>query len=484
MGDESGKYAGVYKDLDVRDLEGSKLLVALEDFDEGSLDITKCLLMDSIVSLATGYHDIPANEMEELLKVMEDEPDNCRTAFPFGKNVSFEMAGFINSFLVRYPDWGDTMRLPAAKTGSGGHPNDAMAAVLTYLNIPGIKGKKILEIIRLSYELWNILHNKLLLRYNGWDASSVMCLSVPVMTAVAYDADPERRQNALRMGATLLGLLGCTRYAGAGGIKNMKNAACGCQIFKSLWAYRMSALVQTTPATFTAPMGFYEDVATFEGEFTGISDFEVYNPLELKVWPMYNVAQAPVDCAVELHEKVKNQLDHIAKITIRKTKKDIIKIATKMENRYPHNHATADHSPYWGVAMGLKYGTVGLQHFEEKYYKDEDIVRLLGLSECVVFTEEEAIADGIGNSVSATRVTVTMDDGTEYTSLYRQHGGAFDGCTLPERAAAMRRIVDIKQKSIEEAFGYDLSEVAKIVYDMENQTGEALLDALHKALKK
>lgn len=483
MGDESGRFAEQYKDVNVQDLLGSKILVPLENFEEGSPEITKCLLMDSIISLATGYHDIPANEMEELKKLMETEPENHRTAFPFGKKVSFEMAGFINSFLIRYPDWGDTMRLYAAKTGSGGHPNDAMAAILTYLDIPGITGKKILELIRLSYELWNIFHNHILLHYNGWDASSVMCLSVPVMTAVAHDASPEQAQNAMQIGATLLGLLGCTRYAGAGGVRNMKNAACGCQVYKALWAYRMSSLIQTTPATFTAPMGFYENVAPYEGEFTGISDMEVYGPLELKVWPMYNVAQAPVDCAAELHAQVGDKLDHITHITIKKTQKDIIKIAQKMENRYPHNHATADHSPYWGVAMALKYGCVGLHHFEEKYYKDPDIVRLLGISDCEVFTAEDTEAEGIGNSVSATRVTVTMDDGTEYSTLYKQHGGAFDGLSLTERAAAMHKIVNTKQKLIEEAFGYDLSGVAKVVYDMENQTGEALLTALHEALK-
>lgn len=483
MGDESGKFATQYKDVSVLDLKKSKILIDLEDFEEGSAEITKCLFMDAIISLATGYHDIPANEMESLKKLMESEPDNHRTAFPFGKKVSFEMSGFINSFLMRYPDWGDTMRLHAAKTGSGGHPNDAMAAILSYLDIPGMTGKKIMELIRLSYELWNIFHNHILLRYNGWDASSVMCLTVPVMTAVAYDADPERAQNAMQVGATLLGLLGCTRYAGAGGVRNMKNAACGCQVYKALWAYRMSELIQTTPATFTAPMGFYENVAPYEGEFKGISDLEVYGPLELKVWPVYNVAQGPVDCAVELHPQVAGKLDRIAHITIKKTAKDIIKIAQKKENRYPHNHATADHNPYWGVAMGLKYGRVGLHHFEEKYYKDSDIVRMLGISDCEVFTEEEAQTEGFGNSVSATRVTVTMDDGTEYSTLYKHHGGAFDGLSLTERAAAMRKIVDTKQKLIEEAFGYDLSGVAKAVYNMENQTGAELLEVLHKALK-
>lgn len=483
MGDESGRFAGQYKDISVLDLQGDRLLVPLEAFEEGSPEITKCLLMDAIISLATGYHDIPEHEMAALKKLIEDEPENHRTAFPFGKKVSFEMSGFINSFLMRYPDWGDTMRLHAAKTGSGGHPNDALAAVLTYLDIPGITGKKIMELIRLSYELWNVFHNHLLLRYNGWDASSVMCLTVPVMTAVAYGASPERTQNAMQVGATLLGLLGCTRYAGAGGVRNMKNAACGTQVYKALWAYRMSELIQTTPATFTAPMGFYENVAPFEGEFKGISDLEVYGPLELKVWPVYNVAQGPVDCAAELHAQIKDKLDHIAHITIKKTKKDIIKIAQKMENRYPHNHATADHSPYWGVAVGLKYGCVGLHHFDAKYYKDPDIVRMLGISDCEVFSEEEVGREDIGNSVSATRVTVTMDDGTEYSAICKHHGGAFDGLSLTERASAMRKIVDTKQRLIEEAFGYDLSNVAKVVYDLEHQTGATLLNALHEALK-
>lgn len=261
----------------------------------------------------------------------------------------------------------------------------------------------------------------------------------------------------------------------------MKNAACGCQIFKALWAYRMSDLISVTPAVFSSPMGWFENIATFDGELEGISDMEVYGPLELKVWPVYNVAQAPVDCAVALHEKVADKLDHISKIIITKTKKDIIKIATKMENRYPHNHATADHSPYWGVAMGLKYGNVGLHHFDEKYYNDEDIRRMLGISECVVFSDEEL--ESLGGAVSASAVEVIMDDGTSYSCVRKQHGGAFDGLTLTERAAEMRRIVDIKQHLIEESFGCDLSAVADVVYHIESKNGEDLLDALHTALK-
>ncbi len=480
MADENGKYADL-KDIDVTHLKESKVLVPVEDFEPGTLDITKCLLMDSIISLATGYYAIPENEMNELKKIIKDEPPLYRTAYPFDNKVSLEMSGFVNSFLIRYPDWGDTMRLPAAKTGSGGHPNDAMAAILTFLDVPGISGKKIMELIRLSYELWVIFHSRMLVKSNGFDASSVMALTVPVLASVAFDASPERTQNAMNFGATMLGLLGNTRYGGGGGVKNMKNAACGCQIFKGLWSYRMSSLVNVTSAAFTAPMGWYEDIAPFDGELTGISDMEVYGPLELKVWPMYNVAQAPVDAAVALYDDVHDKLDHIESIKIYKTPKDIIKVSQKMENRYPYNHATADHSPYWGVAMGLKYGGVALHHFCDEYYNDPDIKRMLGISECVIFDEDE-LAE-LGGAVSASGVEVIMDDGTVYKHMCRQHGGAFDGLSLTERAQEMRRIVDIKQGLIEESYGYDLSGVAEIVYDMENRTGDELLNALHAALK-
>ena len=472
-----------YKDLDVTDLVSSKLLIPLEQFEPAAIDISKCLLMDAIVSLAAGYNGITDAERDAMISIMGVEPQLYRTAYPFEGKVSLEMSGFINSFLVRYVDWGDVMRVPEATRGTGGHPNDALAAVLTLLDVPGITGKKILELVRLSYELWiTLFYNMMSNVKRKIDAASVIALSVPVLAAVAFDANPERAQNALNLSASMMALLGCSRGRGRSGeVKNIKNAACGIQIYKSLWAYRASELIECLDTTFTGQGGWYEHFAPFEGEFIGHSDMEVYAPIELKVWPMYGVAQTSVECAVALHSVVNDKLSDIEKIVLYNHKKFYSRISHDMKARYPQTHASADHNPYWGVAMGLKYGTVGLHHFEDKYYHDEDIVRMLGIMNCVPF--EDRVIEKMDGTVGAAGIEVIMKDGTVYNDLRARHIGHYDGLTLADRAKRMSEVVNSKQKIIEEGYGYNLSDVAKIVYGMENQSGDALINAIHKALK-
>jgi 2-methylcitrate dehydratase len=84
-------------------------------------------------------------------------------------------------------------------------------------------------------------------------------------------------------------------------------------------------------------------------------------------------AQTAVECAFELHEHVINRLEDIAEITIT-THESAMRIIDK---RGPlNNPADRDHCLQYMVAIGLLYGTLTAEHYEDEAAQVPDIDRL------------------------------------------------------------------------------------------------------------
>ena len=81
-------------------------------------------------------------------------------------------------------------------------------------------------------------------------------------------------------------------------------------------------------------------------------------------------AQTAVECAFQLHEAVRDRLDEIDEITIT-THESAIRIISK---RGPlHNPADRDHCLQYMAAVGLIYGTLTADHYEDEIAADSRI---------------------------------------------------------------------------------------------------------------
>jgi 2-methylcitrate dehydratase len=84
-------------------------------------------------------------------------------------------------------------------------------------------------------------------------------------------------------------------------------------------------------------------------------------------------AQTAVECAIQLHEEVKHRLDQIERVTII-TQESAIRIIDKTGPL--HNPADRDHCIQYMTAVGLIFGELTADHYEDDVARDPRIDRL------------------------------------------------------------------------------------------------------------
>lgn len=121
-------------------------------------------------------------------------------------------------------------------------------------------------------------------------------------------------------------------------------------------------------------------------------------------------AQTAVECALQLYPEVHNRLDEIAHIALT-THQSAIRIIDKKGPL--HNPADRDHCLQYMVAIGLLFGTLTAEHYEETVAKDP---RIDALREKMVVVEDEQYSkdylDPDKRSI-ANAVQVHFNDGTK-----------------------------------------------------------------------
>lgn len=461
-------------DIDVKDLKGSGLFTPYEDFNDSTKKIIKYLLFDAVLGLITGTKTIPQEELDKLRWIAEDEPKLCRPIWPVGAKTSLEMAGFLNSYCLRYPDLTDTLRMIHPKLDAGGHPSDMMAVLFALCDRPDVSGKRIMECANLGYQMWHVLLNGMLTDRN-LDCSTALSFVTPVITAVCMGDEPQKVQNALNLSVVNGIILG--RVRSTDDMTNLKSAAAGYAIAKSLWCYRMSEVIEAPATIFTGSRGsWYKVVAPLDRPFKGVPQDNLYQLIEVKSFPCFNVAQAPVECAVSLHDRLNGDVNHITKIILRKSAVEARIPFRSDRPKYPYDHPTADHHMEYCVDTGLYYGELTPWHYEDKYIQNEAVKQLIDITELKVFTEEELQA--LGGNTGACSLEVWLEDGTVLKEERRHSTGNVIGIGAEERSKIMCGIVEQKRRMVERYCEYDLSSVADVIYNFENCDAKALIDAV------
>jgi len=127
------------------------------------------------------------------------------------------------------------------------------------------------------------------------------------------------------------------------------------------------------PSALTAPKwGFYD--VLFQGKsFKFQRPYQSYvmeNVLFKLSYPAEFHAQTAVECAVKLHELVEKRMDDIARIEL-VTHESAIRIISKQG--ILHNPADRDHCLQYMVAIGLLYGDLVAEHYEDAVAADPRI---------------------------------------------------------------------------------------------------------------
>jgi len=131
------------------------------------------------------------------------------------------------------------------------------------------------------------------------------------------------------------------------------------------------------PSVLTAPKWGYYDVLFNGNPFKLNQEFGSYvmeNVLFKIAFPAEFHAQTAVECAVILHDQVKDRLDDIARITVT-THESAIRIISKSGELA--NPADRDHCLQYMIAVPLIYGDLLAEHYEDDFHRGDSRIDVL-----------------------------------------------------------------------------------------------------------
>ena len=462
--------------MDVKCLRQKSIYKLYEDMSLETTLTVKYIFYDAILALIGGLESIPKEEKDKLSSMIVEEPCVCRAVWQTDKKISMETAGFINGYCIRYADWGDAQR-PLVRRG--GHPSDMCAAMLALCDCPGVSGKSVLEALHLAYQMWVQVQNKMMYKRPEFDPTTYLSITLPVMIAACRRKTPEEMQNLLNLSASSGTTLLQVRPAD---ITNLKCGATGYAIARAFWLYRMNGFLQAPDSMFTGTNGWYNVIADFDGELAPMDDDDTYGQIQVKALPCCNVNQASTECGMRLYEQVGMDSTRIRSIIIRVSPADAGIALKPGKPKYPYDHPTADHHIKYCLAVALKYGTLAPIHYDEAYFNDSELHRLIDITDGVILTDEELAS--LGGGKGSCIVELGLLDGTVLTESVARPSGYFVGVKADERNAGLRRTVETKRSIIKKCYGYDFSRVEDIVLNLERYNAGELVDAIQEAIKK
>ena len=456
--------------MQIADLIGSGLYVPYEQMSPEIILEVKYRLMDGILALSGGALSARREDCEVICSVARAE-SKIRPVFPSDMRTSLEMAGFLNAFFLRVADWGDTYR---RENGIGWHPSDQIAAVLALCDLPGVSGCLIIELIHLAYQFYAVLQERMFAARPIWDYTTTLSLTIPVLAAVCFGAPPERIQAALNLNAACGAMLGQVR---PGVITNMKSGASACAISGGLRSYLLSEAIKAPDSIFEGDLGWYKAIAPLKGGLSTLGADATYAPTEVKAFPCYHVGQAPVECAITLHDIViaAGGTDEIDRIVVHVSEIDIPYIVRSGQPQFPKNQSEADHHLLYCLAIGLRYGALTPLHYSDAYLGNPEIKRLISISNVLSkrFDKDDPKAQK-----GACRLVVTLKSGDILQESRLRAEGTFFGLSTAERLTQLGTVLDKKRCMLENSGGFDFSPVSNAVETLEKHEGRVLLDRI------
>lgn len=309
------------------------------------------------------------------------------TFVPNGSRVpgtQFELdpvqAAFNISCLIRWLDYSDTWL-----AAEWGHPSDNLGGILAvadYISRKRVsagkepmKMKQILELIIKAHEIQGMLAIENSLNRVGLDhVLFVKVASTAVVTSM-LGGTKEEIVNALSNAWIDNSSLRTYRHAPNTGSR--KSWAAGDATSRGVrFAFMAINAEMGYKTALSAPGWGFQDVLFDGNELKLTRDLDSYvikNILFKIAYPAEFHAQTALECALELHDQVAERLEEIDKITIH-THESALRIIDKTGPL--HNPADRDHCLQYITAIGLLFGEMTSDHYEDNIARDSRIDHL------------------------------------------------------------------------------------------------------------
>ena len=292
-------------------------------------------------------------------------------------------AAFNIGAMNRWLDFNDTWL-----AAEWGHPSDNLGGILALADhlsrskrIPLTLGDVLCAMIK-AHEIQGVLALENSFNRVGLDHVLLVRVATAAVCAAMLGANKAQMISAVTNAWTDGGALRLYRHAPNTGPR--KSWAAGDATSRGVRLALMALQGEMGyPSSLTAKeWGFYD--VLFRGkEFTLGRPFGSYvmeNVLFKISFPAEFHAQTAVECAISLHQQVNTRLQEIEKVTIT-TQESAIRIIDKTGPL--NNPADRDHCIQYMTAIGLIYGDLNADHYEDKTAQDPRIDALRAKMVCV-----------------------------------------------------------------------------------------------------
>lgn len=322
-------------------------------------------------------------------------------------------AAFNIGTMIRWLDFNDTWL-----AAEWGHPSDNLGAILAvadYLNRSQgkqISMKDVLEAMIKAHEIQGVMALENCFNRVGLDHVLLVKLASTAIATQMLGGDREAILRALSQVFVDGQSLRTYRHAPNAGSR--KSWAAGDATSRAVELALISLKGEMGyPSCLTAPTWGFYDVSFKGNRFQYQREYGSYvmeNVLFKLSYPAEFHAQTAVECAVALHDEIIDKLDEIERIELT-THESAIRIISK--EGALHNPADRDHCLQYMVAIGLLFGDLVAEHYEDEVASD---VRIDILRSKMVVQEEARYSEeyhAVDKRSIANAMQVFFKDGSQ-----------------------------------------------------------------------
>jgi 2-methylcitrate dehydratase len=278
--------------------------------------------------------------------------------------------------MIRWLDFNDTWL-----AAEWGHPSDNLGGILALADYLSRTKKKsltigdVLHAMIKAHEIQGVLALENSFNRVGLDHVLLVRVATAAVAAVLLGASQDQTISAVANAWTDGGSLRVYRHAPNTGPR--KSWAAGDATSRGVRLALMAMQGEMGyPSALSAKTWGFHDVL-FRSKAISLArplgSYVMENVLFKVSFPAEFHAQTAVECAVKLHEQVKNKLDEVVRVHIM-TQESAIRIIDKTGPL--HNPADRDHCIQYMTAVGLIFGELSADHYEDRFAQDPRIDRL------------------------------------------------------------------------------------------------------------
>jgi 2-methylcitrate dehydratase len=281
-------------------------------------------------------------------------------------------AAFNWGLLIRWLDFNDTWL-----AAEWGHPSDNFGGILALGEHLGLTvGEALLAAVK-AYEIQGVLALENSLNRAGMDHVVFVRIATTAVAAAMLGCTRDQVINAVSNAWADGGPLRVYRHAPNTGSR--KSWAAGDATSRGVWhAFMARRGEMGYPSALTAKTWGFRDALLRGKEIKlarPLGSYVMENILFKISFPAEFHAQTAVECAFKLHPAVKDRLDAIERVELT-THESAIRIIDKSGPL--HNPADRDHCLQYMTAIGLIFGELTADHYEDKVAQDPRIDALRG----------------------------------------------------------------------------------------------------------